>query len=390
MRITLLVAVCGATLALPACQSAYDDSGSAGPAGAAYTGAGSPSNGGGSAPAAGVITAGEWRDLSNWGFWQTLAQKPEWQVHQGRWQLFTTKRYTLTLTDAAGQPLAGAQVRIGSAPATTGVTAAVTDRQGQAELFPTMFSAAPVASNPLPITVEYRGQTFTPAPVQPNEVAAARTVAVTASAAAPVDVMFVVDATGSMGDEISYLKTELRDVITRAAAQLPAADLRLASVFYRDQGDAYVTRTQPFTTDASQLLAFVQNQQADGGGDFPEAVEEALTEALRQQWSAEARCRLLFLVLDAPPHDAAAARMQQLIRQAAQQGVRLIPVTASGIDQGTEYLMRAGAIGTGGTYVFITNHSGIGNAHLEASVGDYQVEYLNNLLVRLITQYSQP
>ncbi len=51
--------------------------------------------------------------------------------------------------------------------------------------------------------------------------------------------------------------------------------------------------------------------------------------------------------------------------------------------------MRFMAISTNGTYVFITNDSGIGNEHLEPTVGEYQVEYLNDLLVRLINKYSE-
>jgi len=349
----------------------------------------SPGPGPGNTGQAGVITAGEWSDLRNWSFWQQVLQRPNWAPLPAQWQFFSTARYTLTLTSTTGQPLAGARVTLGpAATAEAGVTAAVTDRLGRAELFPSLFQAgAPTA--PLDVRVDYQGQTLTPAPVQPAEHDATRVLAVAPVVATPVDIMFVVDATGSMGDEISYLKNELRDVVTRAQAQVPSADLRLASVFYRDRGDDYLTRVQPFTQDVNQLLAFVQGQDAGGGGDFPEAVDEALSVALQQQWSTEARCRLLFLVLDAPPHDDARARIQALTRQAARQGIRLIPVTASGIDTSTEFLMRSLALSTNGTYVFITNHSGIGDTHLEATVGPYQVEFLNNLLVRLIGEYSR-
>lgn len=352
-------------------------------------GSGAGGQGSGGSSQAGVITAGEWNELRNWSFWLDVLQRPAWKPLPAQWQLYPTGRYTLTLTNAAGQPLAGARVTVGASPAATGVTAAVTDRLGRAELFPTLFQPA-AAEAALPVQVSYRGQRFTPAPLTATEHQASRMVAASPVVAAPIEVMFVVDATGSMGDEINYLKTELGDVIRRAEAQVPAADLRLASVFYRDKGDDYLTRVQPFTQDANQLLKFVRAQEAGGGGDFPEAVDEALRVALQQQWSAEARCRLLFLVLDAPPHEAALTRIQELTREAARQGIRLIPVTASGIDTSTEFLMRTLALSTNGTYVFITNHSGIGNDHLEASVGPYQVEFLNNLLVRLITEYSQP
>ncbi|MDF7813194.1 vWA domain-containing protein [Hymenobacter sp. YC55] len=382
---------------LQGCADADDSSGSsssgysltdAGPSGRVGSGGSGSSNNPSGSSQAGVITAGEWNDLRNWGFWLDVLKRPTWTALPAQWQLYSTERYTLTLTNTAGQPLAGARVTIGANPASTGVTAGVTDRLGRVELFPTLFQAA-AASTSLPVQVNYHGQVFTPAPVPATEHQATRVVAASPTVSTPVDIMFVVDATGSMGDEINYLKTELRDVVTRAEAQVPAADLRLASVFYRDKGDEYVTRALPFTQNVNQLLTFVQAQGPGGGGDFPEAVDEALSVALQQQWSTEARCRLLFLVLDAPPHDEDRTRIQELTRTAARQGIRLIPITASGIDTSTEFLMRTLALSTGGTYVFITNHSGIGNTHLEASVGDYQVEYLNNLLVRLITEYSK-
>jgi len=52
-------------------------------------------------------------------------------------------------------------------------------------------------------------------------------------------------------------------------------------------------------------------------------------------------------------------------------------------------MMRFISIATNGTYVFITNDSGIGNSHLSPTVGKYDVEYLNNLMVRLIKKYSK-
>ncbi|MDD4641760.1 MAG: hypothetical protein PHF92_10450, partial [Bacteroidales bacterium] len=69
-------------------------------------------------------------------------------------------------------------------------------------------------------------------------------------------------------------------------------------------------------------------------------------------------------------------------------GIKIIPITASGIDKETEFLMRLMAMATNGSYVFITNDSGVGNEHIQASVGEYQVELLNKLMVRLIKKYS--
>ena len=204
-------------------------------------------------------------------------------------------------------------------------------------------------------------------------------------------VSIVVDATGSMGDEIQYLKVELQDVLRRAQQQSGMTQLRMASVFYRDYGDDYVVRPFPFTTDINSLVNFIGRQDASGGGDFPEAVDEALVEAVtKQQWSGSAVNRLLFLILDAPPrlNSSVVERLQRVMRQAAVQGIRIIPITASGINRETEALMRSLAIGTGGTYIFITDNSGVGNDHLEATVGRYDVEFLNNLILRLLLKYT--
>lgn len=109
------------------------------------------------------------------------------------------------------------------------------------------------------------------------------------------------------------------------------------------------------------------------------------------QWSDLAKTKIAFLLLDAPPHyhQQIIEDINGSIKKAAEKGVKIIPITASGIDKETEFLMRFLSISTNGTYVFITNDSGIGNDHIEPSIGEYEVEYLNDLMVRLINKYSK-
>jgi hypothetical protein len=159
--------------------------------------------------------------------------------------------------------------------------------------------------------------------------------------------------------------------------------------FYKDDGDAYVVRSFPFTTDVPMVISQIAAQSADGGGDYPEAVHAALSDAVfDHDWSSSARARLMFIVLDAPPHDTQAIRasLTESVLGAAEQGIRVIPLGASGIDKSTEFLMREFDIATGATYTFLTGHSGIGGEHLEPTIGEYQVELLNDLLVRLIVE----
>ena len=185
-------------------------------------------------------------------------------------------------------------------------------------------------------------------------------------------------------------KVEINDIISRIRNDNNGIDFRLGSVFYRDEGDEYVTRTSSLSGDFGQVADFINSQRADGGGDYPEAVHSALRKAIGEQaWQEGARARLLFLILDAPPHhqDDVIQAMQDQLLLAAQKGIKIIPVTASGIDKETEFLMRILAIASNGTYTFITDHSGIGNDHLERTIGDYEVEFLNDLIVRLVGKY---
>ena len=202
--------------------------------------------------------------------------------------------------------------------------------------------------------------------------------------------MFVCDTTGSMGDELSYLQAELMDIIQRVKKQNGNIPLRLSVNFYRDEGEEYVVRSFPFTEDFDRAVQNLGQQTAEGGGDYEEAVEEALSDAIHgHEWSDAESAKLLFLVLDAPPHAAAKDQMQQLLLDAAERGIRVIPVIASGADQNTEFLMRSFALGTGGSYVTLTNDSGIGDGHLEPSVGETEVYKLNDLLLEIINDYLQ-
>ena len=212
------------------------------------------------------------------------------------------------------------------------------------------------------------------------------------STSARVEIAFMVDATGSMGDELEFLKEDLVSVIEKVENGNAGTNFYTGTVFYRDQGDDYVVRHSNFSSEIENTSNFIKAQSADGGGDFPEAVHTALTTTLTElQWSNDAKSRIAFLLLDAPPHyeDQIVDQVQSSVKLASEMGVKLIPITASGIDKETEFLMRFMAASTNGTYVFITDDSGIGNDHLEASVGQYEVEKLNDLIVRLINKYSE-
>jgi hypothetical protein len=205
-----------------------------------------------------------------------------------------------------------------------------------------------------------------------------------------LDLMFVVDTTGSMGDELGYLKAEMADVIDRVIDNSEGElDIRVSVNFYRDTTDEYIVRSFPFESDIGVVQSQLSAQSANGGGDYEEAVETALYHAVASHsWRKSARARMIFLVLDAPPHHTPVNlnTLHWTTRAAAQLGIRIIPVASSGIDQNTEFLLRFLDVSTGGTYVFLTDDSGIGEPHDDPDVPGYNVEYLNDLMVRLINE----
>lgn len=317
-------------------------------------------------------------------------QKEEWLSKCLAWRLTPIDQYACLITSASGQPAADVHLSVRDGRQQI-VWEGVTDLAGRAQITTQLFDRT--ATGPFSLKATIGQQTLDLGTLtNPAQQLAFRLPVSLSVPAAVIDVQLVVDATGSMGDEMEYLKNELNDVVRQAQGQLPNTTFRMGSVFYRDKGDDYVTRLFPFTNDLTSLVAFIGQQKADGGGDFPEAVDEGLEAGLNQSWSTNARTRILFLVLDAPPHDTPEIidHMVSLVKRAGQKGVRIIPITASGIDKSTEFLMRTMAIGTQGTYVFVTDHSGIGDKHLEPTVGDYNVEFLNDLMTRLIVKYGTP
>lgn len=200
-----------------------------------------------------------------------------------------------------------------------------------------------------------------------------------------MQLMFVIDTTGSMGDEISYLKTEIDDVIAKVKNNNPTVEIQLALLFYRDKGDEYVTRYFDFSTDIALQQQNLTNQNANGGGDTPEAVDTALKEASKKQWMSNAKTKLIVHVADAPAHDNLLNSWRDAVELLRKQNIHIITVASSGIDKYTEFFMRSQSLLTDGAYIYLTDHSGIGNSHLEATTAEpLEIEYLNSALVRVI------
>ncbi len=343
---------------------------------------------------AGTLTAGAWNDLEQWDFWRLLVDESSYQDYQDYWKMYPIQRYEVRVLDALGQPARDMAVQLAD-PIAGALWEARTNHAGIATLWAQPFDPLEVALPDLELVlINNKKRTLIGSAIPFTEgIAEWQLSPKVATGAHQLEVLFVVDATGSMEDEINYLKTELRDVVEKYELLQPDTKLRLGSVFYRDYAPEadYVTQTVNLSDNFQATFDFINQQGASSGGDFAEAVEAALSEAVNdQQWSKTNATRLIFLLLDAPAHHntQSLTQLQETLRAAAAKGIRIIPIASSGIDKETEFLMRFFSILTGGTYVFITDHSGIGKGHIEPTIGDYQVEYLNDLLLRLLQQYS--
>ncbi|NCO86661.1 MAG: VWA domain-containing protein [Rhodobacterales bacterium] len=199
-----------------------------------------------------------------------------------------------------------------------------------------------------------------------------------------LDLVFVVDTTGSMGDELDWLTRDLSRIVSAAARGYGGVDIRYGLILYRDQGDDYVVRTYPFTGSAATMRAQLRAQSADGGGDYPEAAADALAAAAALPWRRGRGARLLFHIADAPPHDADAARYLAAAAAALRANVTIHALGASGVETEAEYLMRQAAAQTGGRYLFLTDDSGVGLAHAEPRISCYQVTLLSDLVTRVL------
>ncbi len=345
---------------------------------------------------AGQITASAWDDKNNYPFWLNLFASSqesaiglfepyEKQLASATNLLYSRNMLKVAVTSDAAVALKNAKVVLSKDQNT--LFRATTDAFGNAYIFLPKGVEYPVDITVSAPNSEVDDQLITLTTI-PDQNTVNVTIANQTNSSNNIDLLFVVDTTGSMGDEIDYLKAEISSVIE--AVSNNGANVRLGLLFYRDAADEYVTRKFDFTTNLSAQYANLRNQFANGGGDYPEAVDVALDEAINDMtWSADDSTKLLVHVLDAPPHttNEKLAKFAGAVTTAAQKGIRIIPVASSGIDKWTEYLLRLEAMTTGGIYTFITNDSGIGGDHIEASVGETTVEFLNAMLIRIINSY---
>jgi hypothetical protein len=333
----------------------------------------------------GSLTAGTWDDNLNFDFYEKYLATMNAAQIAGLPLIERAGRLEITVADGAGAPIAGARVSVSDASGK--LFEAPTRGDGKLFFFPGTVGAQTGETLTIAAAV---GQASATASAHVGDAKVALAMAsTTAAPVATLDLALVVDTTGSMGDELQYLKVEMSNIIARVAVDFPNVSQRWSAIFYRDTVDRdptseYVVRAFDFTTSVETLESEIAAQGASGGGDTPEAPEQALARLTKLSWRPDAVARMAFWVADAPHHASDAPVMVQDILAASGLGIRLYPIAASGTDDLLEYTMRTAAEVTGGRYLFLTNDSGIGGNHKEPTIPCYLVTTLNEAMRRMI------
>ncbi len=174
------------------------------------------------------------------------------------------------------------------------------------------------------------------------------------SSAPRIDVVFAIDATGSMGDEIEVVKSKVSKMMNEIQSGNPKPDVRFGLVAYRDHGDAYLTKVYPLTSAVETIQTSLAQIEAGGGGDTPEAVAEGLNSAVNEMnWDGDANtARMIFLIGDAGPHDRDDFRKP--VQDAHAKGIKINTWGCSGLqDNGQQEFTDIALLG-GGQFPFLT------------------------------------
>lgn len=339
-------------------------------------------------PRAESVTAGMVDDNADFGEYLAYRQRNAGLAVRDR---DVAERYLLEVTDHAGRPVHDAEVAVQRAGRHAPVMWARTDTAGRVWLHPRAFLAPEVSDRTLGIAVR-KGAAWSRTTLVRGERAALQVRLGQASVVQRprLDLVFLIDATGSMGDEIAKLKASMR-AMSQQISQLPGQpDICYGLVAYRDRGDAFLTRTHDFTDDLGAFQGVLARVQAGGGGDKPEALNEALHETVHGlSWRSDA-ARLVVLVADAAPHlDYGGPQYDVDMQAALAKGIKLFAVGASGLEPEGEYIYRQMAQYTAGRFVFLTYKdaadpgSGPGTKTVH-DVQNYSVQTLDKLVVKLV------
>lgn len=210
----------------------------------------------------------------------------------------------------------------------------------------------------------------------------------------PLDILFVLDTTGSMGEEIERLRNSIEIINLNISEISPTPDIRYGLVLYRDISDAYNTKVIPLNDSLSEFQKQLSTVESAGGGDGPENLQAALEDALTKITWRKNGVRLAFIITDAPPHldyDQSYTYVNA-VHDAKRKGVKLFSIGTGGLPLGGEYVLRQISQYTFANYVFLTyGEKGESEGGAPGSVShhtgeNFQTDKLEAIIIRKVKE----
>ena len=206
----------------------------------------------------------------------------------------------------------------------------------------------------------------------------------------PLDVLFILDTTGSMGKEIERLKKTIEIINLNLGSLSTKTSVRFGMVLYKDRRDEYVTRIVNLTGNLEEFQKELNLVRAGGGGDGPEDLQTALMDAVQKiNWNADG-IRLAFIITDEQPHldYGQPYTYVNAAGDAKKQGIKIFSVGSGGLPLAGELVLRQIAQYTSGRYIFLTyGEQGESEGGREGSVShhtgeNFQTDKLETIIIR--------
>ncbi len=200
--------------------------------------------------------------------------------------------------------------------------------------FPTIQTA--LANNPTPLVI-----------IEPPAV----TVPIVKSEHPKIEVVFVLDTTGSMSGLIDAAKEKIWSIASTMASAQNSPDIKVGLVAYRDRGDEYITKNVALSSDLDSMYAQLMDFKAAGGGDTPESVNQGLYDAVNNMaWSQDQQTyKVVFLIGDAPAHMDYQDELKypEIMALAKENGIIINAIQAGSDNQTTRNWQQIASLGAG-------------------------------------------
>ena len=167
-----------------------------------------------------------------------------------------------------------------------------------------------------------------------------------------LDIVITFDSTGSMQPEIDQVKSQINRIGNVLFGLIEKS--RIGICTYRDHGDEYIVKGLPLTDDISEIVLYLENINAAGGRDDPEAVDAGIQWATQQAFRRSAR-KVVLLFGDAPPHPSRAVSCKQMASDFRKRGGVISTVTSRKVRRMPDFVSIA-ELGGGEAFLAADEH----------------------------------